>query len=149
ARQDVRAELMSARHRLGKLLLRHGHVYDGGEAWTGKHEAWLRSLHLQGAGSRAAFEQYYGQTTRLLTDRKRLDEAIAAMALEGEFAPETSRLACLRGINTLSAFSLAVEIGDWHRFTGATIASYLGLVPSEHSSGGSTHRGTFNMAGNP
>jgi transposase len=149
ARQDVRAELMSARHRLGKLLLRHGHVYDGGQAWTGKHDAWLRSLHLNGAGSRAAFEQYYAQATRLLTDRQRLDGVIAAMALDSEFAAVTTRLACLRGINTLTAFTLTVEIGDWRRFTGATIASYLGLVPSEHSSGSSTHRGTITKAGNP
>ena len=149
ARQDVRAELMSARHRLGKLLLRHGHVYDGGDAWTGKHDAWLRTLVMDGPGSRAAFDQYYAQTTRLLTDRERLDAAITAMARDSQFTPVTHRLACLRGINTLTAFSLAVEVGDWHRFTGATIASYLGLVPSEHSSGGSTSRGAITKTGNP
>ena len=57
------------------------------------------------------------------------------MAADSEFTPVVRRLACLRGISTLTAFALAVEIGDWHRFTGDSIGAYVGLVPSEHSSG--------------
>jgi len=57
------------------------------------------------------------------------------MAADSEFTPVVHRLWCLRGISTLTAFALAVEIGDWHRFTGSTIGSFVGLVPSEHSSG--------------
>ena len=149
ARADVRGDLMSARHRLGKLLLRHGHVYNGGEAWTGKHDAWLRQLRFDLAGTAAAFDLYYARTTDLVTARKRLDGQIAVLAADSEFTPVTRRLACLRGISTLTAFSLAVELGDWHRFTGSTIAAYLGLVPSEHSSGQSKNRGAITKAGNP
>ncbi|MGP4091016.1 transposase [Streptomyces sp. KR55] len=58
------------------------------------------------------------------------------------------RLACLRGIDTLSALGLAVEVGDWQRFTGATIGAYLGLVPSEHSSGPSRFQGPITKTGN-
>lgn len=149
ARDDLRRDLLSTRHRLGKLLLRHGHVYDGGAAWTGKHDAWLRQITLAGPGTRAAFEQYYARATGLVTDRRRMDKQIAALAASSEFTDATRRLACLRGIDTLSAFALVVELGDWHRFTGATIAAYLGLVPSEHSSGESKNRGAITKAGNP
>ena len=57
------------------------------------------------------------------------------MAADSEFTPVVRRLGCLRGVGTLTGFALAVEIGDWHRFTGNTIGSFVGLVPSEHSSG--------------
>ncbi|USQ81985.1 IS110 family transposase [Ornithinimicrobium faecis] len=150
ARDDLRRDLMGTRHRLSKLLLRHGYVYDGGDAWTGKHQAWMRSqVHFELPGARAAFEQYHAQEDRLVTDRKRLDKQIAALAADSEFTATTRRLACLRGIDTLTAFALAIELGDWHRFTGATIATYLGLVPSENSSGQSQHRGAITKAGNP
>jgi transposase len=58
------------------------------------------------------------------------------------------RLACLRGVSTLTAFALAVEIGDWHRFTGATVGSFVGLVPSEYSSGASRVQGSITKTGN-
>ena len=60
AREDARADLMRARHRLSKLLLRHGLVYEQGRAWTGAHDAWLRAQRLDQAGARAAFDDYYG-----------------------------------------------------------------------------------------
>ena len=80
--------------------------------------------------------------------RDRLDAAITAMARESEFTPVVRRLSCLRGISTLTAFSLAVEIGDWDRFTGAGIGAYVGLVPSEHSSGVSRAQGGITKTGN-
>ena len=67
--------------------------------------------------------------------RDRLDAAITAMAAASEFTPVVTRLGCLRGVSTLTAFGLAVEIGDWHRLTGRSIGAYLGLVPTESSSG--------------
>ena len=66
-----------------------------------------------------------------LTRRDRLDAAIAAMAADSPFTPVVNRLACLRGISTLSAFGLAAEIGDWERLSGRSIGAYLGLVPTE------------------
>ena len=62
--------------------------------------------------------------------RDRLDDAIEEMAADSEFTPLVRRLGCLRGVGTLTGFALAVEIGDWHRFTGNTIGSFVGLVPS-------------------
>jgi hypothetical protein len=69
-------------------------------------------------------------------------------ATTGEYAALVRRLGCLRGVSTLTAFGLAVEIGDWHRFTGATIGAYLGLVPTESSSGQQRCQGSITKAGN-
>jgi transposase len=80
--------------------------------------------------------------------RDRLDKAITEMAHEPEWAPVVTRLQCLRGVSTLTAFALAVEIGDWERFTGSSIGGYLGLVPSENSSGTRRSPGSITKAGN-
>jgi transposase len=83
-----------------------------------------------------------------LDRRDRLDAAIEQMASDSEFTPVVQRLACLRGISTLTAFGLAVEIGDWHRFTGSSIGAYVGLVPTENSSGDSRSQGSITKTGN-
>jgi len=64
------------------------------------------------------------------------------------FAPVVGRLECLRGVGTLTAFALCVEIGDFHRLSGASIGAYLGLVPSESQSGSRHSRGSITKAGN-
>ena len=96
----------------------------------------------------SAFDAGYDAVTQILARRDRLDKTIIAMAHDSEFTAVTNRLCCLRGISTLTGFGLAVEIGDWDRFTGRTIASYLGLVPSEHSSGASRTLGAITKTGN-
>jgi transposase len=148
AREDVRGDLMRARHRVSKLLLRHGHVYYGGKAWTGAHQAWLHRIRFTQPGTRAAYEADLEAVGFALTRRDRLDEAIAAMAADSEFTPITRKLCCLRGVSTLTGFALAVEIGEWDRFTGASIGAYLGLVPCEHSSGERRRQGAITKAGN-
>jgi transposase len=148
AREDVRGDLMRARHRVSKLLLRHGHVYSGGRAWTGKHDQWLGSIRFVEPGTRAAYEADREAVAFAVARRARLDDAIAAMAADSEFTALTRRLCCLRGISTLTGFALAVELGDWDRFTGASIGAYLGLVPSEHSSGDSRRQAGITKTGN-
>ncbi len=148
AREACRADLMRARHRLTHLLLRQGLVYYDGHAWTAKHDQWLRNLRFDHRGTRLAFEDHYETVAATTARRRRLDEQIEQMAFAGEYADLVRRLSCLRGIATLTAFGLAVEIGDWHRFTGSSIGSFVGLVPSEHSSGESTKRGQITHAGN-
>ena len=154
AREDCRGDLMRARHRLSKLLLRHGIVYYGGQAWTGKHDTWLRHEvrdHLvvtAGQATGQTFEFDYENVVVTKAHRDRLDAAIEEMALDSEFTPLVHRLGCLRGVSTLTGFALAVEIGDWHRFTGNTIGSFVGLVPSEYSSGASRVQGAITKTGN-
>ena len=148
AREDVRGDLMRARHRLSKLLLRQGIVYSGGHAWTATHDRWLRSQSFERYGVQLAFDADYETVLLTAARRDRLDAAIEAMAADSEFTPVVRRLSCLRGVSTLTAFALAVEIGDWDRFTGSTIGTYVGLVPSEYSSGQSRTLGSITKTGN-
>jgi transposase len=154
SREDCRGDLMRARHRLSKLLLRNGIVYYGGRAWTGKHEAWLHHDALPlltmrtGRATALTFDTNYETVMTTLARRRRLDTAIEEMAADSEFTPLVRRLGCLRGIGTLTGFALAVEIGDWHRFTGKSIGSFVGLVPTEHSSGSSRSQGSIAKTGN-
>jgi transposase len=148
AREDARGDLMRARHRLSKFLLRQGIVYCGGQAWTGAHDAWLRGLRFESPALRMTFESDYDAVLAVRARRDRLDAVIAEMAADCEFTPLVRRLGCLRGVSTLTGFALAVEIGDWHRFTGNTIGSFVGLVPSEYSSGQSRVQGSITKTGN-
>ena len=148
AREDVRGDLMRSRHRVSKLLLRQGIVYCGGHAWTGAHLVWLRAQHFDTPGLALAFDAEYEAVLAAEARRDRLDEAIVAMAADSQFTPVVHRLGCLRGISTLTSFGLAVEIGDWDRLTGASIGAYVGLVPTESSSGQSRSQGSITKTGN-
>ncbi len=148
AREASRQDLMRARHRVSKLLLRHGIVYSGGKAWTELHDRWLRRQRFDAVPTRAAFDDAYETVVLTTARRARLDDKIIALAADSEFTPVTRRLGCLRGVSTLTGFALAVEIGDWQRFTGASIGAYVGLVPSEHSSGQNRVRGAITKTGN-
>ena len=126
---------------MSKLLLRQGIVYSGGKAWTGKHELWLRAQRFDSPALQLAYDAAFDAMVAGVDRRDRLDEAIAAMAADREFTPVVTRLGCLRGVSTLTAFGLAVEIGDWHRLTGRSIGAYLGLVPDRVLLGGHPHPG--------
>ncbi|GLC62567.1 hypothetical protein PLESTB_001914400 [Pleodorina starrii] len=98
AREDCRGDLMRARHRVSKLLLRHGIVYTDGAAWTGAHHAWLARQHLGTPATRMAFDAEHEAVLATLARRDRLDAAITAMAADSQFTPVVHRLCCLRGI---------------------------------------------------
>ena len=123
-------------------------MWSGGAAWTGRHEVWLREQHFDRVGLRLAFDGDFEAMLMASARRDRLDKAIEAMAADSQFTPVVRRLCCLRGVSTLAGFAPAVEVGDWGRFTGATIGAYLGLVPTEHSSGGSRSQGSITKTGN-
>jgi transposase len=148
AREDCRGDLMSARHRVAKLLLRQGIVYSGGRAWTGKHELWLRSHTFTAPGRQLAYDAAFDAMVATVGRRDRLDKAITEMAGDSVFTPVVTRLGCVRGISTLTAFGLAVEIGDWNRLSGRSIGAYLGLVPTESSSGSTRSQGGVTKTGN-
>ncbi len=115
---------MTARHRVSKLLLRQGVVYAGGKAWTGRHELWLRAQRFDNPALQLSYDAAYDAMLACVDRRNRLDDAITAMAADSEFTPVVHRLGCIRGVATLTAFGLAVEIGDWHRLTGRSIGAY-------------------------
>jgi transposase len=149
AREDLRMDLMRARHRLSKFLLRHEIRFDGpGNNWTIRHLAWLAKLEFGDPAAHATFEDYRGGVEVLLHRRGELERSIEALVPNSPWASEVARLRCLRGIDTLSAIGLCVEIGDFNRFARAgQLMSYLGLVPSEHSSGQSRRLGSITKSG--
>jgi transposase len=148
AREDARADLMRVRHRLSKLLLRQGIVYYGGTPWTGVHEQWLRRQRFDDIHLKAAYDYSFDAVLAATAARDRLDEQITEVAASPRFADAVNRLGCLRGISALTGLALTIEIGDWSRFTVSSIGAYVGLVPCEHSSGGSRVQGSITKAGN-
>jgi transposase len=147
AREDARGDLMRARHRLSKLLLRHGMVYDA-TAWTRAHDAWLRRQRFQSGPLAIVFDECYGRMLDAKTRRDALDKAIAELAATPPYVDVVERLVCLRGVSTLTAFALGVELGDWNRFRPESLGPFLGLTPSENSSGERRRQGAITKAGN-
>lgn len=149
AREDIRGDLMRARHRMSKLLLRHDVRFDGtAAAWTTHHRAWLAKVDLGDRGAQVTLLDYQGAIDALLICRDTLEATIDELIPDSPWARSIARLRCLRGIDTLSAVGLCAEIGDWARFPKAGhVMSYLGLVPSEDSSGTSRRQGQITKTG--
>ena len=147
AREDARGDLMRARHRLSKLLLRYGRVYEG-SAWTLAHDRWLRQQRFARRPLALAFEECYGVVVQAKARRDALDEAIVELAAEPPFRDVVGRLVCLRGVSTLTALALTVELGDWRRFRPGSLGPFLGLTPSEDSSGARRRQGAITKTGN-
>ena len=149
AREDLRGDLMGARHRVGKLLLRRGLIWDGpGEAWSQRHLRWLSTIRFDDELVEVVFGEYLAHNEVLLARRDRLDTLLLEQSTQGSWAPTVARLRCLRGVDTLTAVGLVAEIGDITAFKHPKqLASYLGLVPSEQSSGTKRRQGAITKAG--
>ena len=151
-RETVQRELLQSKHYLLKFLTRRGLEFRRGKHWTKAHVAWLETLteptSLE-AEDQLVFREYlalfhYKNDRRLVLDRE-----IAARAMMPALAPAVGRLQCFRGIQVQAAMVLATELGDWRRFATATqLRAYLGLVPSERSSGPRERKGAITKAGN-
>ena len=128
---------MRARHRIGKFLLRREIYWEGpGEAWSRKHRSWLTSVRFADLASRATLADYLHAHDVLIARRDQVEADLAELALSVPCAHTVARLRCLRGIDTLTALGLCAEIGEWERFDHPDqLASYLGIVPSEHTTG--------------
>jgi transposase len=148
AREDIRVDLMRARHRLSKLLLRRELYYPGpGSAWTRRHREWLDRLRFCDRASEVVFTDYLEAQDLLLTRRDRLERELIELAADSPWTTQIANLRALRGIDTLSATGLCAEIADFDRFTPEQLASYLGLVPCEDSSGPERRQGQITKAG--
>ena len=134
--EDVRGDLMRARHSLGKFLLRRDERFPGpGGAWTAEHMAWLRALRFQDAGSEATFVDDLAAVELLIGRHKTLIGTLEQQMRYVSHAPVIARLRCFRGIDTLSAAGVCAEVGQFHRFPRPTLLSgFLGIVPSERTS---------------
>lgn len=149
AREDVRRDLMSARHRLGKFLVRHGRFFRGGKNWTNRFWVWLRTQQFERECERLSFEHYINEVQHLAARRADLDQQIERIARTEPYTECVAKLTCLRGFSTLSAMALVAEIGDFRRFeTPRQLMAFVGLVPREYSSGGKEKRGGITKTGN-
>jgi transposase len=147
AREQVRRDLMRGRQRVSKLLLLHGRVYQR-RAWTKTHRRWLERQRFEEAATELAYLDALAAVDGLVARKSALDERLSRLAREGEWWPTVARLRCFRGIDTLSALALALEIGDWRRFSRpARLAGWLGLVPSLDQSGESRRQGAITKTG--
>jgi transposase len=148
-RDDIRADLMRARHRLGKFLLRREIYYDGrAGAWTQQHRAWLASLRFSDAASRLTIADYLHAHDALIARRDRIEAELEQLAEDSRWSHTIARLRCLRGIDTLSALGLCAEIGEFDRFAHPdSLSAYLGIVPSEHTTGSRRRQGSITKAG--
>jgi transposase len=120
ARETVGVDLMRARHRLSKLLLRHGIRFDDGAAWTERHRQWLAAVTLPWPAAQATLLDARGAIDALVHRRDSLECEIIAMLPSSPWRIQAGRLRCLRGIDTLSAVGLCAEIGDFERFAKAS-----------------------------
>ncbi|MGH3010208.1 MAG: IS110 family transposase, partial [Gaiellaceae bacterium] len=126
-REQVRGDLMRCRHRVSKLLLLHGRVYGGG-AWTKTHRRWLAQQRFEQPAAELAFLDALAAVDGLVARKAALDERLSRLALEGEWSETVARLRCFRGVDTLTAFALTLEIGEFARFPRpAKLTGWLGL----------------------
>jgi len=149
AREALRQDLMRARHRVSKLLLRHGRVYPAaGGTWTQRHRAWIGRQRFDQPALELAYLDAVAAVDGLMARKAVLEQHLARVATEPELWPTVQRLRAFRGIDTLTALGLQVEINDWHRFQRASeLSSWLGLVPSIAQSGDSVARGAITKTG--
>jgi transposase len=147
AREDIRTDLMRARHRLSKLLLRHEVRFEG-RGWSERHRAWLSGVTLEHEAAQVALLDYRGAVEGLVHRRVELERQLEPLVAGSVWAEAVARLRCLRGIDTLSAIGLCCEVGDFERFAKAgQLASFLGLVPSEASTGSQRRLGAITRSG--
>jgi len=148
-REDVQEDLLRWRHRLLKFLARHGRVYREGRHWTQRHWTWLRGQRFTLPVLQRTCEEYRFAVEQLLARRAELDREIEALAQQAPYREPVGWLRCFRGIDTLGALVLLAEIGDFQRFPHPReLMAYLGLVPSETSTGEHVQRGSITKAGN-
>ena len=149
ARTDAVTDLRDNRHRLQAFLLRHGYRYSGKSSWTEAHLRYLRELVLAHAAHKVVLEEYLLAITQATERVKRLEQQIATLAASWRMQPVAEALQGLRGVQLLTAVALVAELGDLSRFAHPRqLMAYLGLVPSEYSSGRSHRQGSITKAGN-
>ena len=146
--EDVRGDLMRARHRLSKFLLRRGRRYEETRAWSAAHARWLRAQTFEDPCSRASFVDYLAAVDFLAGRRSTLLAALEQQIPACSHAAVIARLRCFRGIDILSAVGLCAEVGSFARFPKpALISGFLGIVPSEHTSDTKRRQGAITKAG--
>jgi transposase len=147
--EDARKDQMRARHRLSKFLLRRDLRFPGkGANWTQAHLRWLEQLSFEDAASRATFADYLAAVHAIAQRRQTLVQTLEQLVPLCPHAEAIARLRCFRGVDTLTAAGLCAEVSDFARFPRPKqLWGFLGIVPSEHSSGDQRVQGSITKAG--
>lgn len=148
-REDIRADLLRARHRLAKFLLRHGRRFTATKNWTRAHDAWLRAQTWPLEALAQTHDAYLRAVDEAVARLRAVEDDLRGLLAIAPLRPRVERLRCFRGIDDLTALTIAAELGDPRRFASAPRAmAFVGLVPSEHSSGTKQARGAITKTGN-
>jgi transposase len=148
ARDDARADLLRCRQRLGKLLLRRGLIYRG-RNWTRRHRDWLNQLAWPHPAERHVVTDYRQAIAQIEARILEIDRLLDEIARTAPYAAAVAALRCFRGIETMSAMTLLAELHDFRRFhSPRALMAFLGLVPSEDSTGDRRRRGAITKMGN-
>ena len=148
-REDAKRAERTARHQLSKFLLRHGRTYKGKGAWTGMHLDWIRGQVFEHEAHNRVLVDSVQAVENATSRVERLTKDIVELVETWSLRPLVKALQALRGVQVISAVILAAELGDFARFASApALMAYLGLVPSEHSSGETKKRGRITRTGN-
>ena len=150
ARQDTKEDLLRARHRLSKFLLRNGLCAPTGvRNWSTKHQQWLGTLKWEHRAQQITFQEYSHQIDEIKERIKRLEQEMHDQATESSHAPVIQALQTLRGVAEVTAITLVAEVGKFSRFRSPKqLMAYAGLVPREYSSGSSRWQGGISKTGN-
>ncbi|HOX60268.1 MAG TPA: IS110 family transposase [Candidatus Anammoximicrobium sp.] len=148
-RESAQMDLKRARQRLNSLLVRHGYIYTDGNLWTGKHQQWLRGLSFDQPQLRTVFEEYSSEVEHCFQRVQSLDQQVQQLAQSEPYRAAVAALRCFRGIDTLTAITLLTEIFEFGRFDSPrALMAYLGVTPSEDSSGERRRPGAITKTGN-
>jgi transposase len=149
AREDAVSMQRQARQRLQALLLRNEIRYVGRSSWTRAHRRWIAKLKLPNQAQQIAFEEYVQAVEEAEQRLGRLAHAISAQLEQWRWRPAVEALQALRGVSTIHAVRMVAELGDFQRFESPRkLMGYLGLIPSENSSGARRRQGSITKAGN-
>jgi transposase len=141
--------LKRIRHQLQKILVRHGYVFIDGQHWTQKHLRWLGAVEFDQPLLQEVFDCYFTEMRHCLQRVKTLDRELEKLAQSEDYREVVGILRCFYGIETLTAITIIAEVFDFGRFASARdFMSYLGLTPSESSSGEKEHKGSITKTGN-
>lgn len=149
SREAVQKDVGRVRKQVVHLLLRYGHRYRNGEAWTLRFWAWLKTIKLAGEHSQFVLDEMLSELEHRIAQVRRYDEQIELAAQKPEYKPYLAALRTLRGINTLSAMTILSELGDLRRFpTAPELMAAVGVVAAESSTGDKTNRFSITKTGN-
>jgi len=149
AREDAVRARLKARQRLQAMLLRYGRAYRGKTAWTAAHERYLAQLSFPYPAQELAYVEYRQAVSESHERVERLTAAMREQLQSWSMRPVVEALMTLRGIGMVAAMTLVAELGDLRRFAHPReLMSFLGLVPSEHTSGDRRQQGAITRTGN-